>query len=86
LTVIENSPGGDWNLSCEARIAFAASARMAAPLPLAVRIALWTSSIGLAVFLARRVFARRTEAIDVGRVSDDWLAQQRWPPSDPFTV
>jgi hypothetical protein len=59
---------------------------MTAPLPLALRIALWTSSIGLAVFFARRIFARRSGAIDVGALSQDWLAQQRWPPSDPFTV
>jgi hypothetical protein len=58
---------------------------MATPLPLG-KIFLWTSSVGIALFLARKLFARRHDAIDVGAVSDDWLAQQRWPPSDPFTA
>ena len=59
---------------------------MTAPLPLAVRIALWTSSVGLAVLVARRLMSRRSGTIDVGSLSQDWLAQQRWPPPDPFTV
>ena len=60
--------------------------RMARPLRRAWKIAIWTSSIGVAAFLAHRLFARRAYTIDVGRVSDEWLAQQRWPPSDPFAV
>jgi hypothetical protein len=59
---------------------------MSSPLPLAVRIALWTSSVGLLVLVARRMWTRRSDAIDVGSVSQDWLAQQRWPPSDPFSA
>jgi hypothetical protein len=58
---------------------------MAAPVPIA-KFVLWTSSVGIALFLARRLFARRKGAIDVGAVSDAWLAQQRWPPADPFGV
>jgi hypothetical protein len=58
---------------------------MASPLPLG-KIVFWTSSVGIALLLARRLFARRANGIDVGAVSDEWLAQQRWPPSDPFTV
>jgi hypothetical protein len=58
---------------------------MASPLPIG-KIVLWTSSVGIALLLVRRLFSRRADAIDVGAVSDDWLAQQRWPPSDPFTV
>ena len=58
---------------------------MSLPLPIG-KIVLWTSSVGFALLLARRVFARRAGAIDVGAVSETWLAQQRWPPSDPFAV
>jgi hypothetical protein len=56
---------------------------MVSPLPLG-KIVLWTSSVGIAWLLARRFFARRAGAIDA--VSEAWLAQQRWPPSDPFAV
>lgn len=59
---------------------------MASTLPLPIRIALWTSSAGVAVLLARRLFTRRAGAIDVGALSPEWLAQQRWPPPDPFTA
>jgi hypothetical protein len=59
---------------------------MATPLPLALRLVLWSSSIGIAVLVARRIFGRRGGPIDVGSVSQDWLAHQRWPPTDPFTV
>jgi hypothetical protein len=58
---------------------------MAPPVPFG-KIVLWTSSVGVALLLVRRFFRRRTDAIDVGAVSDTWLAEQRWPPSDPFTV
>jgi hypothetical protein len=50
-----------------------------------IRIALWSSSVGVALLLARR-FLRSRPAPDVGRVSDEWLAQQRWPPADPLTL
>ena len=49
------------------------------------KVALWTSSVGVALFVARRLFNRRRQDIDVGTVSDDWLAQQRWAPVDPVT-
>jgi hypothetical protein len=58
---------------------------MSLPLPIG-KIVLWMSSVGIALFLARRFFPHRTGAIDVGAVSETWLAQQRWPPSDPFAV
>ena len=52
---------------------------------LPIRIALWSSSVGLAVLIARHLLRQR-RAPDVGRVSDQWLAQQRWPPADPLTL
>lgn len=58
---------------------------MTSPLPFPVKIAFWTSSVGLAMFLARRLLRRRG-APSVGSVSNEWLAQQRWPPADPFTL
>jgi hypothetical protein len=58
---------------------------MASTLPFG-KIVLWTSSVGLAWLLARRLLAPKQRTIDVGAVSDTWLAQQRWPPSDPFTT
>jgi hypothetical protein len=53
--------------------------------PPPLKVALWTSSVGVALYLAQRLFYRRRQAIDVGAVSDNWLAQQRWPPIDPLT-
>lgn len=41
------------------------------------KIALWTSSIGFCAYLLRRLFVRRRAAIDVGTISDEWLAQRR---------
>jgi hypothetical protein len=41
-----------------------------------VKVAIWTGSIGLCVFLVRRVMARRA-SIDLGAVSVEWLAQRR---------
>ena len=58
---------------------------MAAPLAIG-KILFWTSSVGIALVVARRFLARRARRIDVGAVSETWLAQQRWPPSDPFAV
>ena len=60
---------------------------MKSPLPVPLlKVALWTSSVGIAMFVARRLFAARADAIDPGAVSNEWLAQQRWPPSDPFAM
>jgi hypothetical protein len=41
------------------------------------KIALWTSSLGTAALLFRRARRRRRAALDVGTVSDEWLANQR---------
>jgi hypothetical protein len=41
------------------------------------KIAIWTSSIGFCAYLFRRLFVRRRASIDVGTVSDEWLAQRR---------
>lgn len=54
--------------------------------PPLLKVALWTSSVGLAVFIARKIFGGREHPIDVGAVSDAWLAQQRGAPPDPFTA
>lgn len=59
---------------------------MQTTLSLPVRVALWTSSIGMALFVARRLWARRSNDIGLGALSHEWLAQQRWPPADPLTI
>jgi hypothetical protein len=41
------------------------------------KIALWTSSIGFCAYLLRRLLLKRRPSIDVGTVSDEWLAQRR---------
>jgi hypothetical protein len=51
-----------------------------------VKIVLWTSSIGFAALLARRLLRRRKHRIDVGFVSEEWLARQRGLPPDPFAA
>ena len=54
--------------------------------PPMLKVALWTSSVGFALFLARRVFGRRESRLDVGTVSDDWLSHQRGvAPADPYS-
>jgi hypothetical protein len=47
----------------------------------ALRLLLMTGSIGLLLVVARRLFRRRPPDVNVGSVSEDWLAQQRG--SDP---
>ena len=41
------------------------------------KIAAWASSIGFCVYLLSRLIRRRRASIDVGTVSDEWLAQRR---------
>jgi hypothetical protein len=38
--------------------------------------ALWTSSLGAVAYMVRRM-VRRRRSIDVGSVTDEWLAHQR---------
>jgi len=40
-------------------------------------IALWTSSLGVFAYLFQRMVRRRRRRVDVGTVSDDWLAHHR---------
>lgn len=47
-----------------------------------LKVAFLTSSVGFAALLLRRLFGGR-RSMDVGAVSDDWLAQQRGARSDP---
>jgi hypothetical protein len=42
-----------------------------------LKFALWTGSIGTAAMLVQRMLRRRRAAIDVGHVSDEWLAHRR---------
>ena len=42
-----------------------------------IKIALWTGSVGLLAVLFRRLFRRRDVNVEVGSVSEDWLAQHR---------
>jgi hypothetical protein len=43
----------------------------------ALRVLLWTGSVGLVAVLLRRLFRRRAADVNVGNVSEDWLAQHR---------
>jgi len=43
----------------------------------ALKVALWTSSIGMFAFLVRRFVRRRRANLHVGAVSEDWLAHHR---------
>jgi hypothetical protein len=38
---------------------------------------LWTGSVGLIAIFFRRMFRRRRKDVNVGNVSEDWLAQHR---------
>jgi hypothetical protein len=49
----------------------------------AVRIAAWVAAVGAGGLLLRRVIRRRRR-IDLGMVSEDWVARHRAVPSDPF--
>ena len=49
-----------------------------------LKIALWTGSLGLLAVLFRRLVRRRRAAsVEVGSVSEDWLAQHRGS-GDPY--
>jgi hypothetical protein len=43
----------------------------------ALRVVLWTGSVGLIAVILRRLFRRRQKDVNVGNVSEDWLAQHR---------
>jgi len=43
---------------------------------------LWTGSVGLFAVVLRRLFRRRPKDMNVGSVSEDWLAHHRGS-SDP---
>jgi len=43
----------------------------------ALKIVFWTGSVGLFAMVLRRLFRRRQTDLNVGNVSEDWLAQQR---------
>jgi hypothetical protein len=43
----------------------------------ALRIVLWGSSVGLIAVVLRRLFRRRQKDVNVGNVSEEWLAQHR---------
>jgi hypothetical protein len=43
----------------------------------ALRVVLWTGSVGLIAVVLRRLFRRRQKDVNVGNVSEDWLAQHR---------
>jgi hypothetical protein len=42
-----------------------------------LKLVLWTGSLGLAAMILRRLFRRKPSDVNVGNVSEDWLAQQR---------
>lgn len=43
----------------------------------ALKVVLWTGSVGILAVVLRRFFRRRSADVNVGSVSEDWLAQQR---------
>jgi hypothetical protein len=48
----------------------------------ALKLVLWTGSLGLVAMILRRLFKRKESDVNVGNVSEDWLAQHRGT-SDP---
>jgi membrane protein implicated in regulation of membrane protease activity len=42
-----------------------------------LKIVLWSGSVGLIAVVLRRLFRRRQKDVNVGNVSEDWLAQHR---------
>lgn len=54
-----------------------ATSAMTLAKPPLLKLALWTGSIGLGAYLLRRFLTSRRGRIDVGAVSDAWLASQR---------
>jgi hypothetical protein len=43
----------------------------------ALKIVFWTGSVGLIAVVLRRLLRRRPADLNVGNVSEDWLAQHR---------
>ena len=43
----------------------------------ALKIVFWTGSVGLFAVVLRRLFRRRHRDVNVGNVSEDWLAEHR---------
>ena len=43
----------------------------------ALKIVFWTGSVGLFAMVVRRLFRRRHTDLNVGNVSEDWLAEHR---------
>jgi hypothetical protein len=43
----------------------------------ALKIVLWTGSVGLIAVVLRRLLRRRPADLNVGNVSEEWLAQHR---------
>ena len=50
--------------------------------PRLLKIAVWSSSIGFCAYLFRRLLLKRRASIDVGAVSEGWLAQRRGVADD----
>jgi hypothetical protein len=48
----------------------------------AFTIALWTGSFGLFAYVLRRLIRRRQTSVQVGSVSEDWLAHHRGSGDD----
>ena len=42
-----------------------------------LKLVLWSGSVGLVAVVLRRLFRRRQKNVNVGTVSEDWLAQHR---------
>ena len=61
-----------WSLSRGTRLASARRVKAQT-----LRVVLWTGSVGLIAVVLRRLFRRRQKDVDVGNVSEDWLAQHR---------
>ena len=49
----------------------------------ALRVVLWTGSVGLIAVVLRRLFRRRQKDVNVGNVSEEWLAQHRGSGDGP---
>jgi hypothetical protein len=43
----------------------------------ALKVVLWGGSVGLIAVVLRRLFRRRQNDVNVGNVSEEWLAQHR---------
>jgi hypothetical protein len=43
----------------------------------ALKVVLWGGSVGLLAVMLRRLFRRRQKDVNVGNVSEEWLAQHR---------